>query len=158
MNLKITRVEVWTTDIDDKPGAVARTLRAIADYGADLDYVTARRDPQRPGKGRLLVSPLHGQEQIGNADQVGLRLASDLPTLRLEGTDSPGAGAKLAKTIADAGVNLNELSAAVYGHQFVCYATFDSAADLATAETALRALITTPHWQFWRRRSEPKAA
>lgn len=145
MNLKITRADVWTAEIDDQPGGLARTLRAVADYGADLDYVVARRDSAKPGKGRLFVSPLTGRQELDNADQVGLRRATDAPTLKIEGTNEPGMGSKLTRTIADAGVSMHSLSAAVIGHHFVCYAVFDTVQDLEKAEAVLHA-ISTHHW------------
>jgi hypothetical protein len=51
MNLKVTRMDVWTAEVDDKPGGLARALRALADYGANLEYVMARRRSDSPGKG-----------------------------------------------------------------------------------------------------------
>ena len=156
MNLKITHAEVWTAEIDDQPGGLARTLRAVADYGADLDYVVAQRQPSNAGKGVLFLSPLAGAEQIDNASQAGLHRAVDRPALRMEGTDSPGAGSRIARIIGDAGVSMNSMSAAVVGRKFVCYATFDSEEDRRKAEAALQPL-TKPHWQFWPHHTEKVA-
>ena len=154
MNLDMTRVDVWAAEIDDKPGALARLLRAIADFGADLDCVIARRQPERTGKGVVFVSPLTSRPAIENADQVGLRRVGEMATLRVEGPNEQGIGAKLAKVIGDTGVNLHGLSAMTLGHKFVCYVGFDTAADLEKAEGALKKL-TAHDWKFWR---HPEAA
>lgn len=157
MNLKTAHVDLWTTKIADEPGSLARTLRAIADYGGDLDFVVARRIPENPGRGMVLVAPLVGHEQLNNASEAGLRRAEDLPTLKIEGDDSPGAGAKIMKVIADAGVNLHEISTVVLGNRFVCYAGFDSIADRERAEMAIKALSAS-HWHFFRRHAEHTVA
>jgi hypothetical protein len=157
MNLKTTRVDLWITEISDQPGSLARTLRAIADYGGDLDLAIARRTPEKPGRGMLLVAPLVGHEQLENASEAGLRLAEDLRTLRVEGEDRPGAGSKIMKAIADAGVNLHEISMMVLGSRFVCYVGFDSLADLEKAEMAIKGLNAS-HWHFFHHRTEHAVA
>ena len=157
MNLKTTRVALWTTEIADQPGSLARTLRAIADYGGDLDLAIARRTPEKPGRGMLLVAPLVGHEQLKNASEVGLRRAGELPTLKIEGDDRPGTGAKIMKAIADAGVNLHETSMMVLGSRFVFYVGFDSLADLEKAEMAVKGLNAS-HWHFFHHRTEHAVA
>ena len=149
MNLDLTHVDVWAAEIDDKPGALSRTLRAIADYGADLECVIARREPTRPGKGVVFVSPLKARPAIENADQIGLRRTTDLATLRIEGPNEAGIGATLVKTMADTGVNLHGLSAMTLGHRFVCYVGFDNVEDRVKAEEALKKL-SGHDWKFWR--------
>lgn len=157
MNLKTTRVVLWMTEIADQSGSLARTLRAIADYGGDVDFVIARRTPEKPGRGVVFVSPLVGSEQLENASEVGLRRATDMPALKIEGNDSPGAGGKIMKAIADAGVSLQEISTTVLGNRFVCYAAFDSMADLEKAEMAIKGLNAS-HWHFFPHRAEHSVA
>lgn len=157
MNLHMTRVDMWAADVDDQPGGLARMLRTIAERGVDLDHVMARREVDRPGKGRLLMSAISGWDQLENAEALGIRKATDVAVLKIEGTDDAGMGAKLSETIAAAGVSLSELEASVQGNRFVCYALFDSAADLERAEKALHTL-NSHTWRFWSRRSANKAA
>lgn len=157
MNLHIAHADVWMAEIDDTPGALARSLRAIADYGADLDYVVARRQPEKPGKGVVLISGLKSKDQIDNADQAGFKPATNVTMLRIEGPNEPGIGSKLMKLVADAGVNMNGVSASVLGHRFVCYTGFDSLADRDKAETALKA-VAGHDWKFWQRHPETKVA
>lgn len=142
MILKTTRMDVWVAPIDDEPGGLARTLRAIADMGASLDCVLARREGTVKGKGVLFVTPLHGREQLENAGEIGLHQAAHLSTLKIEGEDHPGMGAELTRVIGEAGVSLHGLTATVLGHRFVCYASFDSIGDLERAEKAIHTLDT----------------
>jgi hypothetical protein len=133
-------MDVWVASIDDEPGGLARTLRAIADTGASLDCVLARREGTVKGKGVLFVTPLQGKESVEQAGEIGLHQAAHLATLRIEGTDQPGIGAELTRVIGEAGVSLHGLTATVLGHRFVCYASFDSIGDLERAEKAIHTL------------------
>lgn len=156
MNLEITHVDVWSAEIDDNPGGLARALTALADYDVDLDCIIARREPAKKAKGLLFISPLSEREPMEKADEAGFKRLTGVATLRLEGTNAPGMGAKLAKAVADAGVNMHGLSAMGFGNRFVCYLSFDSTADRDKAEQALRMLSAGHDWHFWRR--PPKAA
>ncbi|PTY08871.1 hypothetical protein DB347_04685 [Opitutaceae bacterium EW11] len=153
MNLQMTRVDMWAAEIDDQAGGLAHTLRAITERGVDLDYVMARREADTPGKGRVLVSPISGRDQLENAEAAGIRRATDVAVLKIEGNDDAGMGARLCETIAGTGASMNALSASVVGNRFVCYAAFDSEADRAKAETALKEL-SAHHWRFWKRHTK----
>ncbi len=151
MNLEMTHVDVWSTEIDDQPGGLALKLRAMADYGTDLDCVIARREANKAGRGLVFISPLSDREPMEKADEAGFRRVTNIATLRVEGDNSPGMGAKLARTVADVGVNLHGFSAMAAGKRFICYLGFDSIADRDKAEAALRSLGGHRDWHFWRR-------
>jgi len=140
MRFKMTKMDVWAATIDDQPGGLARTLRAVSDFGADLDCVLARREPDKKGKGVVFITPLKGHEQLDHVGDLGLHRATHLATLKIEGPDRPGLGAEIAKAIAEVGVNLHGLTATVVGRQFVCFASFDTVADRDRAEDAISAL------------------
>ncbi len=155
MTLKTTRMDVWVAPIDDAPGGLARTLRAISDMGADLDCVLARREGTMKDKGVVFITPLHGKEQLDNADQIGLHRAGHIHTLKVEGEDHPGMGAEITRVVGEAGINLHGLTATVLGRKFVCYASFDSVADLERAEQAIHSL---DHERFPRLRAAMRKA
>jgi predicted amino acid-binding ACT domain protein len=149
MRFKMTKMDVWVAEIDDQPGALARAMKAAADYGADLDCVVARRHTDKPGKGVVFMTPLKGKEQLDHASDIGLHRATHLATLKVEGPDRPGFGAELTKAVAEAGVNLHGFTAAVIGRRFVCYAGFDTIADMERAQDAITALGAQTH-RSWR--------
>ncbi len=60
MKLEATRVPVWAAAIDDQPAALAQKLEALAEAGADLEFILARRAPEDPGQGVVFVSQLRG--------------------------------------------------------------------------------------------------
>ena len=51
MKLEVTRVEVWIASMKDTPGALAAKLAPLSQAGADLEFVFARRSPEKPGTG-----------------------------------------------------------------------------------------------------------
>jgi predicted amino acid-binding ACT domain protein len=68
--------------------------------------------------------------------------AKNLATLKVEGDDAAGLGGRIATAIADAGINLRGVSAAVIGRKFVAYLGFDNAADATKAARALKTLAS----------------
>lgn len=157
MMLRMTKMDVWMGEIDHQAGGLARTMRAVADFGVDLDGVVARRQSEKPGKGVVYITATDPKVALEMATEAGLRRAPHIATLKLEGTNGPGIGAKITKTIADTGVNLHGLTAAVIGRHFVCYMGFDSVADMDKAMTALEPLAKR-HWPLWRHKTEEKVA
>jgi hypothetical protein len=140
MKLKVSRVDVWAAGIADRPGGLANKLEPLARVRANLEFVIARRAPERPGTGVVFVTPLRGAKQERAAAKNDFVKTDSLHSLRIEGRDQPGIGAKVTRTLASAHVNLRGLSAAAIGKKFVAYLALDSAADAAKAAKALKAL------------------
>jgi len=140
MGLQVERTNIWAASIDDRPGALAEKLSALSEAGANLEFVIARRTPERRGKGVVFVTPLKGAKELRAAKRAGFARATSLHSLRAEGPDKPGAGAKVAAALAEAGINLRGLSAAAIRRRFVCHLAFDKAADAAKAARILRKL------------------
>ena len=91
----MTRVNVWAASIKDRPGGLAKKLRVLADAGAELGFVIARRAPKRPGIGVVFLTPLKGAAQIKAAKKAGFRQTKGLHSVRIEGQDKPGLGARI---------------------------------------------------------------
>jgi len=53
--------------------------------------------------------------------------------VRVEGDNVPGAAARLAELIADAGINIRGFSVAVIGPRYIAYIGFDSSSDAEKA-------------------------
>ena len=142
MALNVTRVDVWAGNIQDQPGGLARVLSAVAGAGGSVECVIARREQSRPGTGVVFVSPVKGARAQTAARGAGLSPAENLATLRVEGADAPGLGARITEALAAAGISLRGVSAAVVGRNFVAYIGLDNAADAQNAMTALRSVKT----------------
>jgi len=137
-NLIVERVDVWAATIQDKPGGLAKILTGLKDAGADLDFVIARRAPEKPGTGVVFVTPLRGDREVAAASTLGFNVTSSLKSLRIEGQNKPGVASALTNRLADAGINLHGLSAAVIGTKFIIYISLDNAEDAAKAAKILK--------------------
>ena len=140
MNLIVERVDVWAAAIEDKPGGLEKILTGLRGAGADLDFVIARRAPEKPGTGVVFVTPLRGDREVSAASTLGFNVTSSLNFLRIEGENRPGVASDLTKKLADAGINLHGLSAAVIGTKFIIYIGLDNAEDAAKAGAILKQL------------------
>jgi hypothetical protein len=139
MSYTVNTVDVWMGEIEDRVGGLAAKLGPLADTGADLQMVIARRQPHQRGKGVLFVGPVTGARARRAATAAGLAESADMAALRVEGPNRPGEGSRLTRLLADAGLNLRGISAAVLGNKFVALLAFDSAADAGKAARLLRA-------------------
>jgi len=137
MGLAVERVDVLAATIDDQPGGLAGKLAPLAEAGADLEFVVARRAADKPGSGVVFITPLRGDAQAAAGAQAGFAVATSLHSVRVEGDNEPGIGARLTRKLADAGVNLRGLSAAVLGDRFVMHLALDTSDD---AEKTIRLL------------------
>ena len=129
MDLFVEHVDVWAAPIQDKPGGLATVLGTLREVGANLQFMIARRAPEKPGKGVVFVSPLQGDREIAAAAEVGFNVAQTLHSVRIMGPDRPGIAAELTQKLADAGINLRGFSASTIGAQFIAYAALDSLED-----------------------------
>jgi hypothetical protein len=143
MSLTVTKVDVWAAQIEDKPGGLAKLLGTLAGAGANLECVIARRDPLNAGKGVAFLTPVKGADVRKAAMADGLKPPEKLATLKVEGNDAPGLGSRITSAVADAGINLRGVSAAVVGRKFVVYLGFDEKADADKAARVLRSLGTS---------------
>jgi hypothetical protein len=133
MDLLVERVDVWVATIEDKPGGLAGVLDTLRDAGADLQFVIARRSPEKPGTGVVFVTPLQGDREIRAAAQAGFNVSQSLHSVRVLGPDRPGVAAELTAKLAGGGINLRGFSASVIGRQFVAYVALDSQEEAGRA-------------------------
>lgn len=140
MSFTVSKVDIWSCKIEDKPGGLAKVLGALGNAGANLDCVIARRDAAKSGAGIVFLTPVKGPAVRKAAQSALLAPAKNMSTLKVEGDDTAGLGGRLAAAIADAGINLRGVSAAVMGKKFVAYLGFDNASDATKAARALKAL------------------
>jgi hypothetical protein len=140
MALKATKAEVWAVSIADRAGGVADKLEVLAKAGASFEMVFARRTPENPGKGMMFVTPVKGARVTRAAREAGMGTPQSIYSVRIEGTDQPGLGAKIARALGNAGVSFRGLSAIAIGKKFVSYLACDNAEDQAKAIAALKKL------------------
>jgi len=138
MNVIVEPEEVWAASLEDKPGALSNKLSALAEVGADLDFIIARRAPDKPGTGVVFVTPLRGDQEIEAAGELGFAATNRLHSIRIQGQNERGIAGKLTQIVLKAGINLRGFSAAAIGTQFVMHMAFDSDDDAKRAIGVLR--------------------
>ncbi|MBF6989495.1 MULTISPECIES: amino acid-binding protein [Cupriavidus] len=141
MELLVEQVEVWAASIPDKPGGLAGVLTTLRDVGADLQFIIARRSPDRPGESVVFVTPLQGEREMVAAAIAGFNLTQKQHCVRVMGQNIPGLAAALTEDLAEARINLRGFSAAVIGTQFVAYVAVDSLAEADLAADVLKAVV-----------------
>ncbi len=140
MALKAGKVDVWAATINERAGGAADKLEALAKAGADLEMVIPRRTPEQPGSGVMFVTPIKGAKATRAAQEAGFSKPANIHSVRIEGGDKPGLGAKIARALGNAGISFRGLSAAAMGKKFISFVALDSADDAARAISALKKL------------------
>src|SRR5206468_2332130 len=72
MAVTVKRITLWRADVDNHPGALARTLEPLAQAGADLRLVMGYRLPQTPERAAIELYPVSGKRATAAAAQAGL--------------------------------------------------------------------------------------
>jgi hypothetical protein len=140
MKLKVTRGETWMATIEDRAGGAADKLEPFAKAGVNLEFAFARRTPENPGKGLMVVYPVKGAKAVRAAQEAGFAKSEAMHSVRFEGSDKPGMTARIARSLAAAGLSFRGLTATAVGKKFVGYVALDSADDAARAAAALKKL------------------
>jgi hypothetical protein len=131
MPLNIRKIQAWSGEIPDRPGAAAAKLELLAQAGADLAFIFTRPHARKPDTSVIFLAPIAGPEQIEAARQVGLGPALDVAMLAVEGGNRAGIGYKIMSQLAVAGINLRGISISSVGDRFAAHLAFDSP-DVAT--------------------------
>ncbi|MCI0358610.1 MAG: hypothetical protein L0211_09010 [Planctomycetaceae bacterium] len=138
MAQNVAKVDVWTGELRDNVGGLAAMLGPLAEAGADLSFVIARRQPEKPGTGVAFIGGINGAKQTKAAAAVGLTKTTSLAALQIEATNKPGLLHRAIQQIASAGINLRGVSASVTGTKCVFVLAFDTAADRDQAAKILK--------------------
>lgn len=135
MSYRITNEFVCGGAISDRTEALADALQTLTDAGLDLEMIVSR--PDQSGWSLMFVSPLRTMEEIEAAEKIGLRREGSMQTLRIEGPNRPGVGARVASVLAKAGLKLRGYWALSLGDRCVTDIAFESEEDQAKAKSLL---------------------
>ncbi len=139
MAIRVSKVDVWSGNMPDQPGALDRILADLAAAGANLECVIGRRQPHQPGQGHVYLTPIKGKKAQQAAMAAGLHLADNAGTVRVEMPNKPGAGHAILAAIAGADINVRGFTAIALGAKALAFVGLDSPADAARAATAIKA-------------------
>jgi hypothetical protein len=137
MAVTVKRITLWRSEVENKPGALARTLRPLAQAGANLQLIMGYGIPGDATRGAIELFPVSGKKSQEAARTAGLSPAS-IPTLLAIGDDRPGLGSAIADAIAGAGINLSFLVAQAIGRKYSGIYGFETEEDTRKATTLIK--------------------
>jgi len=126
MAFKMHKVQVWSAEVPDRPGAAAAKLEVLARAGADLEFIFTRPLPDRSDNMTVFLAPITEPNQVQAAQSIGFLPARDIAMLCVEGDNRTGLGYEIMSRLAIAGVNLRGLSISSVGNRFAAYLAFDN--------------------------------
>lgn len=136
MAVTVKRIDLWRSEVENRPGTLAQTLEPLAAAGADLKVLMGYRF-HGAEKAAIEVYPVAGKKLVAAAGAANLA-KSAIPTLLVEGDNKPGLGHAIAKAIADAGINLGFTMALGAGKKFTAVLGFENDDDARRAASLVK--------------------
>ena len=137
MAVTVKRMTLWRSEVENKPGMLARSLKPLADAGASLQVIMAYRFPGEPTRGAIELSPVSVKKSQAAAQTAGLDRSS-IPTILVMGDDRPGLGSEIAEAIAGAGINVSFMVVQVVGRRYSAVYGFETEAEAQIATGLIR--------------------
>jgi hypothetical protein len=137
MAVTVKKITLWRSEVENKPGMLAQTLKPLADAGASLQVIMAYRFPGEPTRGAIELSPVSGKKSQAAAKTAGLDRSS-IPTILAMGDDRPGLGSEIAEAIAGAGLNISFMVVQVVGRRYSAVYGFETEEDAQIATNLIR--------------------
>jgi hypothetical protein len=140
MGVRIRKLTLWRTQVAHRPGALADLLDPLAAAGADLQIVMGYRLPGDKSSAVVEVAPVSSRRTAAAAGKAGLA-PGGAPTLLVVGDNRPGLANRIARALAESGVNIAFLVAQVVGKRYSAVFGFESEADLDKAADRIRTAV-----------------
>jgi hypothetical protein len=137
MAVRVRVITLWRREVENRPGALARTLEPLAVAGTDLEVVMSYRYPGEEQMAAIELYPVSGKRAIAAARAAGLAAAS-IPAVLVEGDNRAGQAHTVTRAIADAGINLAFFLAQVIGRKYSAVLGFETEADAKRASTLIK--------------------
>lgn len=137
MAVTVKSIKLWRKEVDNKPGELANTLGPLVAAGSDFQVVMGYRFPGNESKAAIELYPVSGKKATATAGVAGLQ-AAEIPCLLVEGDNKPGVAQAIAKSIADAGINMSFVVAQAVGKRYSAIFGFDNDADTRKATSVIK--------------------
>lgn len=115
-----------TLTVQDQPGAVAAVLEALGNAGINVEGACG---VPVDGKGIVHVLVEDGDSAKQALQQAGLQVTKEQDAIVTAVEDTPGAGGRMLRMIADAGVNLTAVYLATNTRVAICADNIDKARE-----------------------------
>ena len=132
MSIRVKEVVVWRTEVENRPGEMARALEPLAEQNLDLviGYNGAVID----------IAPVVGKKATTAAESAGFK---PLPTsmILIEGKNHPGICFTAARVLGEAGISMDSVVAQVAGKKYQALFGFTSDADAKKAAVLIKKAV-----------------
>lgn len=142
MAVVVKNIELWRTEVENKPGTLADALGPLAKAGADLQIVMGYRYPGNEAKAAIEVFPVKGKKSAAAAQAAGMKTPS-ISTLLVEGDNRMGLGHLIAQGLAGAGINVDFFVAQVIGRKYSAVIGFETPEDARKATMLIKKVTST---------------
>jgi hypothetical protein len=132
MSLRVKRVVVWRTEVENRPGEMARALEPLAKQNLDvvIGYNGAVID----------IAPIVGRKAATAAKSAGFK-PLPTPTILVESKNRPGVVFDATRALGDAGISMDSLVAQVAGKKYQALFGFTSDADAKKAANVIKKAV-----------------
>jgi hypothetical protein len=141
MGVSIRKLTLWRAEVAHRPGALADLLDPLRTAGADLHVLMGYRIPGHNDRAVIEVAPI-GSRRVAEAAKGAGLAPGGAPALLVLGDNRPGLANRIARALADSGVNIAFLVAQVVGRKYSAVFGFESEADLDKASDRIRRAVT----------------
>jgi len=132
MSITIKKVVVWRTEVENRPGAMARALEPLAEQ--DLDVVIGYQ-------GTVIdIAPVVGKKATAAAESAGFK-PLPTPMILVEGKNRPGVALTATRALGKAGIGMDSLEAQVVGKKYRALFGFLSDVDARRAASVIKKAV-----------------
>ena len=135
MSIRVKKVVVRRTEVENRPGEYGRALEPLAEL--DLDLVLGYQ-------GAVIdIAPIVGKKARNAAESAGFK---PLPTsmILVEGENQPGVCGTAARALGAAGISMDSVVAQVAGKKYQALFGFTSEADARRAASVIKKAVGKP--------------
>jgi hypothetical protein len=138
MSLSVKKGVLWRRQIENRPGALAETLKMFAKHGINLEILMGYAAQGASGPGTVEIYPISGAKAEAAAKEAGLSPMNDTHCLMIEGDDKVGMAHEIAHAVGGAGINMHFAMFTVVGKKFNSVLGFGSAGDADKASNVIQ--------------------
>jgi hypothetical protein len=137
MAVTVRKGVLWRGSVENRPGALAELLEPIATQGADLQVVMGYHETGERHRAVIELYPVTGKKLTGAAQLAGLSPAR-IPAVMVSGSNRAGLAHRVARAIAEAGLNISFLVAQSLGSRYSAVFGFETESDVTRAMAVIR--------------------
>ena len=129
MTLSVKRGSLWRRELANRPGSLADVLEHLTKAGVNLQIITSYCYESREGAA-IEIFPIADLKAEEAAKAAGFTKAQSTCCLTITSKDHVGVIFELAKTISDAGINLQFIQSQSIGDRYTALLGFFSEDDI----------------------------